>query len=49
MTSPMTIASAASSRVTGIAFRSDTEIGSFVKIESPGRRLTICQSQSRYC
>ena len=29
MTSPMTIARVASSRVTGIAFLSDTEIGSF--------------------
>src|SRR5215467_5282713 len=49
MTSPMISASAASSSVTGIAFLRDTGIGSFVKIESPGLRLTICQSQSRYC
>jgi len=26
-----------------------TEIGSFVKIESPGFRLTICPAQIRYC
>jgi len=45
----MTIASAASSRVTGIAFRSETGIGSFVKMESPGLKLTICQSQIKYC
>ena len=46
---PMIMASAASSSVTGMAFLSDTVIGSFVKIESPGLRLTICQSQIPYC
>ena len=49
MTMPMTMASAASSSVTGTAFLSDTAIGSFVKIEWPGLRLTICQSHSPYC
>src|SRR2546426_4988280 len=49
MTSPMIIARVASSRVTGIAFLSETGIGSFVKMESPGLRLAICQSQIAYC
>ena len=43
------MASTASSRVTGIAFLSATAIGSLVKMESPGLKLTICQTQIRYC
>ena len=43
------MASVASSRVTGIAFSSATGMGSLVKMESPGLKLTICQTQTRYC
>ena len=49
MTSPRIIAKSASSRVTGMAFFRATGMGSLVKIESPGLRLTICQTQIRYC
>ena len=49
MTRPRIMASVASSSVTGMAFLSATGIGSLVKIESPGLRLTICQTQSAYC
>jgi len=49
MTIPMIMASEASSSVTGMAFLSDTAIGSLVKMEWPGLRLTICQTQSAYC
>ena len=49
MTSPRIMASTASSSVTGMDFFSATEMGSFVKIESPGLRLTICPTQMRYC
>ena len=43
------MASVASSRVTGMAFLSATGMGSLVKMESPGLRLTICQTQITYC
>src|SRR4051794_2281158 len=49
MTMPRTMASAASSIVTGTAFLRLVVIGSPVKSESPGLRLTICQTQSAYC
>ena len=49
MTMPSTSARAASSSVTGMAFLSATGIGSFVKIEWPGLKLTICQAHSKYC
>ncbi len=49
MTRPRMIASVASSSVTGMALRSATGMGSLVKIESPGLKLTICQTQSAYC
>ena len=41
------MASVASSRVTGIAFLSATGMGSLVKMESPGLKLTICQTQTQ--
>ena len=49
MTSPRSIASVASSIVTGMDFPRAAAMGSFVKIEYPGLRLTSCQSQIRYC
>ena len=32
-----------------MAFVSATAMGSLVKMESPGLKLTICQTQMRYC
>src|SRR5438094_3439806 len=49
MTRPRMSASVASSSVTGMDFFKLVAMGSPVKIESPGRKLTICHSQSRYC
>src|SRR6266568_5616917 len=49
MTRPRMRASVASSSVTGMDFFKLVAMGSPVKIESPGRKLTICHSQSRYC
>jgi hypothetical protein len=49
MTRPRMRARTASSMVTGIDFLRATAMGSLVKMESPGLRLTICHAQSRYC
>jgi hypothetical protein len=49
MTRPRIMASTASSTVTGMDFLRATEMGSLVKMESPGLRLSICQAQMRYC
>src|SRR5262245_1712461 len=49
ITSPNTMARAASSMVTGMDFFKDTEIASPVKTERPGLKVTICHTQCRYC
>ena len=49
MTRPRIIASTASSTVTGMAFASATAIGSLVKMEYPGSKVTIWRTQMKYC